>query len=117
LRLGDRATRQGWKPQGPQIHRPDISASGGASGETAKDAVAARSAATLSAAVKNRMATGRIVRGDSSLEIWLEDMKRAPRSLAAAIGFGFTTPVEKEVFLAKQPGFAFCQTPRIFPLA
>ncbi len=89
--------------------RPEISASGAARGETAREAVAARRAATLKTAVKKRMATGRIVRGDSSLEIWLEDMKRPPVCSLAAIGFGFTTPDWNELFLAKQARFAFRQ--------
>ncbi|MCD2176384.1 hypothetical protein [Rhizobium sp. C1] len=49
-------------------------ASGTASGDTAKDAVVARSAAMPKTTVKKRMATGRIERGSSSLVISVDDM-------------------------------------------
>lgn len=89
-------------------------ASRGSRGETAKEAVVARRPATRKTAVKKKIATGRIVRGDSSLETCVEDMESPPVHWRAAIGFVFTTPGWNELFLAKQASFAFCQKPGTF---
>ncbi|MET3612007.1 hypothetical protein ABID16_000312 [Rhizobium aquaticum] len=64
--------------------------------------------------MKKKIATGRIVRGDSSLETCVKDMKTPPVRLRAVIGSVFTTRGWNELFLAKQAGFAFCQKPGTF---